>query len=86
MAAARAHTPEQVAEVCGVDRAAFDTFADWYGGAKTVGVSVGNGIERGRSGGSGRGRQAMSACMRSTASSVAQTAFAIIRKLMRAAR
>ena len=53
MAHARTHTPEMVAEVCGVDRAAFDTFADWYCGAKTVGVSVGNGIERGRSGGSG---------------------------------
>ena len=53
MAAARARTPERVAEVCGVDRAAFDTFADWYAGAGAVGVSVGNGIERGRSGGSG---------------------------------
>ena len=53
MAHARAHTPEIVAEVCGVDRAAFDTFADWYSGATTVGVSIGNGIERGRSGGSG---------------------------------
>ena len=53
MAHARAHTPEMVAEVCGIDRAAFDTFADWYCNARTVGVSVGNGIERGRSGGSG---------------------------------
>ena len=53
MAHARAHTPDMVAEVCGIDRAAFDTFADWYCDAKTVGVSVGNGIERGRSGGSG---------------------------------
>ena len=53
MAHARAHTPDMVAEVCGIDRAAFDTFAHWYCDAKTVGVSVGNGIERGRSGGSG---------------------------------
>jgi len=53
MANARAHTPEMVAEICGVDRDVFDVFADWYGEAKTVGVSVGNGIERGRSGGSG---------------------------------
>ena len=53
MAHARAYTPEMAAEICGVDRAAFDTFADWYCDAKTVGVSVGNGIERGRSGGSG---------------------------------
>ena len=53
MAHARMHSPDMVAEICGVDRAAFDIFADWYRDAKTVGVSVGNGIERGRSGGSG---------------------------------
>lgn len=53
MAHARTHTPEMVADICGVDRATFDTFADWYCEANTVGVSVGNGIERGRSGGSG---------------------------------
>ena len=53
MAQARWHTPEMAAEVCGVDRVAFDTLADWYCEAATVGVSVGNGIERGRSGGSG---------------------------------
>ena len=53
MAHARMHSPDMVAEICGVDRAAFDIFADWYCDAKTVGVSVGNGIERGRSGGSG---------------------------------
>ena len=45
--------PDMVAEVCGIDRTTFDTFAHWYCDAKTVGVSVGNGIERGRSGGSG---------------------------------
>ena len=50
---ARTHTPETVTEVCGVARAAFDTFAEWYANATTVGVSVGNGIERSRSGGSG---------------------------------
>ena len=53
MAHARSHTPEMVAEICGVDRTGFDTLADWYCEATTVGVSVGNGIERGRSGGSG---------------------------------
>ena len=53
MAHARMHSPDMVAKICGVDRAAFDIFADWYRDAKTVGVSVGNGIERGRSGGSG---------------------------------
>ncbi len=50
---ARTHTPETVTEVCGVARAAFDTFAEWYAKATTVGVSVGNGVERSRSGGSG---------------------------------
>ena len=53
MAHARAYTPEMAADICGVDRASFDTFAQWYRDAKTVGVSVGNGMERGRSGGSG---------------------------------
>ena len=53
MAHASAYTPEMVAEICGVDHASFDTFAQWYRDAKTVGVSVGNGMERGRSGGSG---------------------------------
>ena len=53
MAEARKHTPEMAAEICGVDRETFDTFASWYVEAKTVGVSIGNGIERGRSGGSG---------------------------------
>ena len=53
MAHARAYTPEMAADICGVDRASFDTFAQWYRDARTVGVSVGNGMERGRSGGSG---------------------------------
>jgi anaerobic selenocysteine-containing dehydrogenase len=53
MAHARTHTPEMVAEICGVDRESFDALACWYAAAKIVGVSVGNGIERGRSGGSG---------------------------------
>ncbi len=53
LAHARAYTPEMVAETCGVSPAAFHMFAEWYSNAKTVGVSVGNGMERGRSGGSG---------------------------------
>ena len=53
MAHARTHTPQTVTEVCGVPRAAFDTLAQWYCDATTVGVSVGNGVERSRSGGSG---------------------------------
>jgi anaerobic selenocysteine-containing dehydrogenase len=53
MAEARKHTPEMVEEICGIDRETFDAFASWYAEGRTVGVSVGNGIERGRSGGSG---------------------------------
>lgn len=53
MAEARKHTPEMVEEICGVDRETFDAFASWYAEGRTVGVSVGNGIERSRSGGSG---------------------------------
>ena len=50
---ARTHTPEMVEEICGVSRKSFDQLADWYTAGKIVGVSVGNGLERGRSGGSG---------------------------------
>ena len=50
---ARTHTPEMVEEICGVSRKSFDQLADWYTAGKNVGVSVGNGLERGRSGGSG---------------------------------
>ena len=54
MAHARAHSrrtwwPKSVASTARPST----SFADWYCDAKTVGVSVGNGIERGRSGGSG---------------------------------
>ncbi|MBC8259386.1 MAG: molybdopterin-dependent oxidoreductase [SAR324 cluster bacterium] len=50
---ARLHTSEKVEKICGVNRETFELFADWYAAAKTVGVSVGNGLERGQSGGSG---------------------------------
>ena len=50
---ARTHTPEMVEEICGVSRKSFDQLADCYTAGKKVGVSVGNGLERGRSGGSG---------------------------------
>lgn len=53
MAKARDYTPEMVEEICGVDRTTFDAFASWYAEGKIIGVSVGNGIERGHSGGSG---------------------------------
>ena len=50
---ARNHTPEMAIEICGIDRKDFDRFAEWYSFGKVVGVSVGNGLERGHSGGSG---------------------------------
>lgn len=53
MSEARRHGPDDVAATCGLDLSQFDTFLDWYTAAETVAVSVGNGIERGRSGGSG---------------------------------
>ena len=53
MAEARQYTPERVAEVCGLSCEQFHEMVSWYMAAKRVAVSVGNGIERGRSGGSG---------------------------------
>lgn len=50
---ARKYTPERVEAVCGIARAQFDEIVSWYVAADKVAVSVGNGIERGRSGGSG---------------------------------
>jgi anaerobic selenocysteine-containing dehydrogenase len=53
MAEARKISREHVFQTCRITPETFDTLADWYAGAENVGVSVGNGIERGRSGGSG---------------------------------
>ncbi len=53
IAEARKVSREQVFETCRISAETFDTLADWYVAAENVGVSVGNGIERGRSGGSG---------------------------------
>jgi anaerobic selenocysteine-containing dehydrogenase len=53
MAAARKITREQVFATCRLSPLQFDAFADLYCARKTIGVSVGNGIERGASGGSG---------------------------------
>jgi anaerobic selenocysteine-containing dehydrogenase len=50
---ARIHTPEMVVEICKIDIEKFNRLADLYAGGKVVGVSVGNGLERGHSGGSG---------------------------------
>ncbi len=53
MAEARRHGPDEVAEICGLPPELFLQMASWYEDAERVAVSVGNGIERGRSGGSG---------------------------------
>ena len=53
MAEARQYTPARVAKVCGLAAAEFDEMVSLYMAAERVAVSVGNGMERGRSGGSG---------------------------------
>ncbi len=53
MAGARSYTPGHVADLCRIDAEQFDRFVSWYSQAERVAVSLGNGIERGRCGGSG---------------------------------
>ena len=53
MAEARKYTPADVERHCGLTLQDFNSFVDMYKAAKTVAASFGNGIERGRSGGSG---------------------------------
>ena len=50
---ARTYTPEMVSEICGIDFKTFSQFSEWYKAGNIVSVSVGNGPERGHSGGSG---------------------------------
>ncbi len=50
---ARRYTPADVVTRCGLSEDEFNSFVDLYAGAETVAASFGNGIERGRSGGSG---------------------------------
>ena len=50
---ARKYSVGDVVDQCGVPADAFHRFVDLYANAKTVAASFGNGIERGRSGGSG---------------------------------
>ncbi|MCG8686904.1 MAG: molybdopterin-dependent oxidoreductase, partial [Desulfobacterales bacterium] len=50
---ARQYDIARVTEITGIDADTFATTADWYAAANTVAVSVGNGIERGASGGAG---------------------------------
>ena len=53
MQQARQYRPDEVVSICGLSRDDFMQFVDWYAEASTVAASFGNGIERGRSGGSG---------------------------------
>ena len=53
MKSAREYTLDQAAEICKVARADIDLLVDWYCQADKLALSIGNGIERGRSGGSG---------------------------------
>jgi len=49
---ARKHSAHDVARICRVPAATFHALADLYAGAARLALSFGNGIERGRSGGS----------------------------------
>lgn len=53
MAEARKYSVADVNTICGVTTQQFNQLADWYAKAKNAAASFGNGIERGRSGGSG---------------------------------
>ena len=53
LAQARQWSVAAACETCGIEPAQFTALADAYVGAKTLSLSVGNGIERGHSGGSG---------------------------------
>ena len=53
MEEARRYTIGDVNEICGLSSDQFGQFVDLYGNSETVAASFGNGIERGRSGGSG---------------------------------
>lgn len=53
MAEARKYTIDDVVSLCGLSAEEFSNFLDLYVGAANVAASFGNGIERGRSGGSG---------------------------------
>ncbi|MEE9320927.1 MAG: molybdopterin-dependent oxidoreductase [Granulosicoccus sp.] len=53
MAQARQYSLSDVEKTCGLSASEFSHFCDMYVDAKNVAVSIGNGIERGRSGGSG---------------------------------
>jgi anaerobic selenocysteine-containing dehydrogenase len=53
MEEARKYSIADVNTICGVPTAQFNQLADWYVASENAAASFGNGIERGRSGGSG---------------------------------
>lgn len=53
LAQSRTYTRDDIVAICGLPLEQFDALADYYLNAQTVAVSIGNGIERGKSGGSG---------------------------------
>jgi anaerobic selenocysteine-containing dehydrogenase len=53
LAQARNYKRDDIEKICGLPLEQFDSLADYYLKAQTVAVSIGNGIERGKSGGSG---------------------------------
>ena len=52
MQPAREYSVTDALEICGLNAGQFDQLATHYAGAKTLALSIGNGIERGHSGGS----------------------------------
>ncbi len=53
MRAARRHGTAEVQAICGIEKDAFAQVLDWIVAATTMATLLGNGIERGRNGGSG---------------------------------
>ena len=53
MVEARVYSLEQAAQICKVPLAGVNELVDWYCAADKLALSIGNGIERGKSGGSG---------------------------------
>ena len=53
MMQARQYSVADVESICGLTESEFNQFVQYYVNAQTVAVSIGNGIERGHSGGSG---------------------------------
>jgi len=53
MGGARRYSLQQAAEICKVPLVAITELVDWYCAADKLALSIGNGIERGKSGGSG---------------------------------